>query len=261
MSPRSRTSPSSTVPTGSPTRRIAAVAVALAAVVLLVIAIAQIVSSTSTEPEPDSEPSAATGQYANNDMYRDLATLARRDPADPMALGSPTAPVVMIEYSDLQCPYCRQFAQTTEPELVAKYVDRGLLRIEWRNLAFFGEESERAARAGWAAGQQGRFWELHELMFENAPAKKNTGVFTADRLTEWAGLAGVGDLDRFRADLDSDAARAAVTADITEAVGIGVNSTPAFLINGRPILGARPVEQMIAVIEAGLLDEAPGGGQ
>lgn len=259
MSARPRKSPSTTVPTGSPARKIGAIAAGLGAVVLLVFAIAQILGSTRSGPE--TETAATPSQYDNNDMFRELASLARRDAADPMALGSVTAPVVMIEYSDLQCPFCRQFAQNTEPELVKKYVESGQLRIEWRNLAFFGEESERAARAGWAAGQQGRFWELHALMFENAPDKKNTGVFTADRLTEWAGQAGVADLARFRADMDSDAARAAVTADITEAVGIGVNSTPAFLINGRPILGARPLEQMVAVIEAGLRDEVPGGGK
>ncbi|WP_051636870.1 DsbA family protein [Rhodococcus sp. UNC363MFTsu5.1] len=243
-------------PTSSPARKIAAGLAVLAAVALLVLAISQFDSDTSAGSE---QAKAAATQSGDNAMYRQLAALARRDAADPLARGSATAPVVMIEYSDFQCPFCRQFAQNTEPTLVEKYVDSGQLRIEWRNLALFGDESELAARAGWAAGQQGKFPELHSIMFEHSPAKKNTGVYTADRLTEWAAQAGVADLTRFRADMDSDAAHAAVKADVDEAIGIGINSTPAFLINGRPVLGARPIEQMIAVIEAGLQDGTEAG--
>ena len=77
-------------------------------------------------------------------------TLARRDFDDPMAVGRVDAPVVMVEYSDFQCPYCGRFARETKPELLRQYVERGVLRIEWRNFPIFGEESERAARAAWA---------------------------------------------------------------------------------------------------------------
>ncbi|WP_218021353.1 DsbA family protein [Nocardia crassostreae] len=225
-----------------------------AAVVLLVLAVSQMVSKNDEEGAQADK--TATSQSGDNEMFRQLAGLARRDAKDPMARGGVNAPVVMIEYSDFQCPYCKQFAQHTEPQLVQKYLDSGQLRIEWRNVAFFGAESELAARAAWAAGQQGKFWEMHDLLFANSPAKKNTGAYTEDSVTGWAGQAGVADLGKFRADLNSDAARNAVNADINEAVGIGVNSTPAFLINGRPVLGARPVEQMMSVIEAGLQDQA-----
>ncbi|TJZ73388.1 hypothetical protein FCG67_24390 [Rhodococcus oryzae] len=259
MSNRSQSRARKSAPTplrpGSPARKIGAALALLAAVGLLFLAISQIGDRTESE-RPDT---AAATQSGESEMYRQLAAFARRDAADPMARGSVTAPVVMIEYSDFQCPFCRQFAQNTEPALIEKYVDSGQLRIEWRNLAIFGDESELAARAAWAAGQQGKFPEMHAIMFEHSPAKKNTGVYTADRLTEWAGQVGVADLTRFRADMDSDAARAAVTTDVDEAVGIGINSTPAFLINGRPVLGARPIEQMIAVIEAGLQDDTEAG--
>ncbi|MGW6376400.1 DsbA family protein [Rhodococcus sp. NPDC055112] len=257
MSVRPQRRPRKSIPTSSPTRKFAAGLAVLAAVVLLVLAISQFDSGTSAESEQAGKATAT--QSGDSEMYRQLAAFARRDAADPMARGSVTAPVVMIEYSDFQCPFCRQFAQNTEPELVEKYVDSGQLRIEWRNLAIFGDESELAARAVWAAGQQGKFPEMHAIMFEHSPAKKNTGVYTADRLTEWAGQAGVADLTRFRADMDSDAARAAMKTDVDEAIGIGINSTPAFLINGRPVLGARPIEQMIAVIEAGLQDGTEAG--
>ncbi|WP_280358486.1 DsbA family protein [Nocardia otitidiscaviarum] len=222
-----------------------------AAVALLVIAISQIAHKRTEE---SARADAAATSTADDEIIRQLAALARRDAADPMARGAVDAPVVMIEYSDFQCPYCKQFAQHTEPDLVRRYLDSGQLRIEWRSMAFFGPESEVAARAAWAAGQQGRFWEMHDVLFAHSPEKKNTGAYTDDTVTEWAMRAGVADIAKFRADLNSDAARDAVDADMSEAIGIGVGSTPAFLINGRPILGARPVEQMIAVIEAGLRD-------
>ncbi|GAB4587364.1 DsbA family protein [Nocardia sp. IFM 10818] len=250
---RTRKPSAAPVPTGLPLRKIGGGLAVFAAVVLLVLAISQMAGK---KDEDGAQAGKETSQSGDSAMFQQLAALARRDAKDPMARGAVNAPVVMIEFSDFQCPYCKQFAQHTEPQLVQKYLDSGQLRIEWRNAAFFGAESELAARAAWAAGQQGKFWEMHDLLFANSPAKKNTGAYTDDSVTEWAGQAGVADLAKFRADLNSDAAKAALSADVNEAIGIGVNSTPAFLINGRPVLGARPVEQMMAVIEAGLQDKA-----
>ena len=81
----------------------------------------------------------------------------------PPTLGDEDAPVTMVEYSDFQCPYCGRFARETKPALLREQVEEGVLRIEWRNFPLFGEESERAALAAWAAGQQGKFWEFHDL--------------------------------------------------------------------------------------------------
>ncbi|MFE7797531.1 DsbA family protein [Nocardia sp. NPDC057440] len=192
----------------------------------------------------DTTPVAAEGN-----AQRALAKLARRDQQDPMALGSANAPVVMIEYSDFQCSFCRLFTQNTEPALIEKYVGTGTLRIEWRNFPIFGTESDDAARAAWAAGQQGKFWEFRKAVYDSAP-KKNSGALTPERLAEFAELAGVPDLARFRADQVSESARAALRIDATEGFDLGITSTPAFLINGRPVLGAQQVEQFIAIIEA-----------
>lgn len=213
-----------------------------AAVCLLSIAAFQIFGA-------DSESEAA-GTGATDPRFAELAKVARRDAADPLAMGRVDAPVVMVEYSDFQCPFCRTFGRKIEPELIARYVDQGVLRIEWRNFALFGPESENSARAAWAAGQQGRFWEFHNTLMANAPEQKNTGALTPDRLAELAEQAGVADLAKFRADQQSAAASAATQKDAAEAYSLGASSTPTFLINGRPVLGAQPVEQFAAVIEA-----------
>lgn len=179
-------------------------------------------------------------------VYPELAKLARREAGDKLALGRADAPVVLIEYADFKCGYCGKFARDTEPALVKKYVDAGTLRIEWRNFPIFGAESEAAARASWAAGQQNRFWEFHRAAYAEGAKEKGFGK---DRLKALAHQAGVPDLDRFVRDADGAAAAAAVGEDQEQGYGIGATSTPSFLINGRPIAGAQSAETFIRAIE------------
>ncbi|MFF0450031.1 DsbA family protein [Streptomyces sp. NPDC004609] len=209
-------------------------------------------SYTATRPDDPAAPgtsgpvadvSAAPGA----DTVPGLEEYARRDAKDPLAVGRADAPVVMIEYADFQCGFCGKFARDTEPALIRKYVDQGVLRIEWRNFPIFGEPSENAARAAWAAGQQGRFWQFHEAAFAEGAKEKG---FSRDRLKTLARQAGVPDLDRFARDLDSEAAKASVAKDQAEAYGLGAASTPSFLINGRPLAGAQPLAEFTQAIEA-----------
>ncbi|MEV7784262.1 thioredoxin domain-containing protein [Streptomyces sp. NPDC088106] len=227
-------------------RRTAAVGVLVAAAVTAAFALT-LDDSAHRDDTPD--PSAVvTGSAVPPPADDSLLALARRDPSDALAVGRADAPVVMIEYSDFQCPFCRQFAQNTEPELLRSYVDRGVLRIEWRNFPVFGEESEQAALAGWAAGQQGRFWEFHDVAY-GEPRERNAGEFSEEKLTGMAREAGITDIGRFQADMASDKARSAVREDQEEGFRLGVTSTPAFLINGRPVLGAQPVATFTEAVE------------
>ncbi|WP_067567037.1 DsbA family protein [Nocardia acidivorans] len=224
-------------------RGLLAGAAVFAAVCLLAIAAFQLIGGNGK-----SETEAAGAR--TNPLFAELAKLGRREANDPLALGKVDAPVVMVEYSDFQCSFCRTFGRTIEPKLISKYVEQGVLRIEWRNFPIFGQESENAARAAWAAAQQGRFWEFHHAVQTGAPEKKNTGALTPDRLADFAEQAGVPNMTRFRADQESPAAAAAVQRDAAEAYSLGASSTPTFLVNGRPVLGAQPIEQFSAVIDA-----------
>ncbi|MCX4771060.1 DsbA family protein [Streptomyces sp. NBC_01260] len=207
------------------------------------------VSYLATAPDSsDSGSSAVADVTAEPDagVYPELAKLARRDAGDKLAQGRADAPVVLIEYADFKCGYCAKFARDTEPALVKKYVDNGTLRIEWRNFPIFGAESEAAARASWAAGQQGRFWQFHSAAYAEGVKEKGFGK---DRLKALAQQAGVADLDRFQADADGAAAAAAVSKDQEQGYGIGATSTPSFLINGRPIAGAQSTQTFDQAIE------------
>ncbi|MFD0361408.1 DsbA family protein [Nocardia sp. GCM10030253] len=259
-SARPRRSPNATEPAAETTSRTRTIAAALALVAAGGLVIAAVVLTGGKDSDSgrtgDSTPVASDA----NAQFRELAKLARRDQQDPLALGSVNAPVVMIEYSDFQCSFCRLFTENTEPALIEKYVEAGALRIEWRNFPIFGAESADAARAAWAAGQQGKFWEFRKAVYDSTP-KKNSGTLTPDKLAEFAELAGVPDMARFRADQSSDAARTALRTDTNEGFDLGITSTPAFLINGRPVLGAQQVEQFVAIIEAAQQSAMRDGGK
>ncbi|MEU8697973.1 thioredoxin domain-containing protein [Streptomyces sp. NPDC048680] len=218
------------------------------------------VSYRATAPDsPGSGSSAVADVSADPEagVYPELAKLARRDAADKLAQGRPDAPVVLIEYADFKCGYCAKFARDTEPALVKKYVDNGTLRIEWRNFPIFGAESESAARASWAAGQQGRFWQFHSAAYAEGVKEKGFGK---DRLKALAQQAGVADLDRFQADTDGAASAAAVSKDQEQGYGIGATSTPSFLINGRPLAGAQSTQTFVDAIEQAAEQAKNAGG-
>lgn len=177
--------------------------------------------------------------------------MSRRKAGDPTAKGSPTAPVVLVEYADYRCPFCGLFSRDTLPSLVKKYVDSGQLRVEWRDLPVFGAESSAAAVAGRAAAEQGRFWQFNEAVYAIAPERGHAAL-PRERLIQLAGTAGVPDLKKFEADLDSAELKNAVAKDAQEAAGLGATGTPTFLVNDTPIMGAQPLATFEKAIDDAL---------
>ncbi|SDC76526.1 DsbA family protein [Rhodococcus tukisamuensis] len=177
-----------------------------------------------------------------------VGDMARRTEGDPLARGPVDAPVVVVVYSDYRCPFCAKFSRDTEPQLVDKYVEAGKLRIEWRDLPIFGEESMVAARAGRAAAAQGRFWEFNSALYAAAPDRGHP-TFDQVALRGFAQQAGVPDLDRFARDAADTSVDSDIAADALEANMIGVASTPSFVIDGYPVLGAQPLSAFEQLIE------------
>lgn len=177
--------------------------------------------------------------------------MSRRIADDPTAIGSEDAPVVLVEYADYRCPFCALFSRDTLPPLVAKYVARGDVRVEWRDLPVFGAESSAAAVAGRAAGEQGRFWEFNKAVYAIAPERGHAAL-PRERLIQLAGDAGVPDLTKFEADLDSAELKSAVAKDAQEAAALGITGTPTFLVNDTPLVGAQPLATFEKAIETAL---------
>lgn len=179
----------------------------------------------------------------------DELDMARRDPADPLAAGPVDAPVVLVAYSDYQCPFCALWAEQTEAAMM-EYVDAGDLRIEWRDVNVYGADSERASRAAYAAGLQDRFWEYHRALFADGE-KRPPEELSEEALVALAGELGL-DVAAFTADLGSPEVVAAVTANADEGLGIGAYSTPSFIIGGRPVVGAQPTDVFVDAVEDAL---------
>lgn len=237
--------PASPSPSSSRKPLLISAGVALAAVTLGLVSWQATKPDHRTDTSAPSSAASAPEAGSATDPTAQLKALARRDAGDKLAAGRADAPVVLIEYSDFKCGYCGKFARDTEPALVKKYVEDGTLRIEWRNFPIFGADSEAAAKAAWAAGQQDRFAQFHAAAYAEGAKEKGFG---AERLTELAREAGVPDLERFKADMAGEQAAAALAKDQEEGYRIGVTSTPSFLVNGQPIAGAQPPAAFDAAI-------------
>ncbi len=148
-------------------------------------------------------------------------------PQKGKTLGNPNAPVTMIEFADLQCPFCRDFALDGLPAIVREYVRPGKIKLVFAGLAFIGPDSETALRATYAAGLQNRLWNFLDLLYHNQGAE-NSGWVTDDLLRTAAkavpGL-DVGALMAARQTTDVDDA---LLASQQQATSARVNSTPSF---------------------------------
>ena len=219
---------------------------AVAALVALAAILVPRVSGRADQGSGSNPPAPAQVRTVNPE-YGDLAAFERREPGDPTALGRPDAPVVMIAYSDFQCPYCGKFARSTERDLIEKYVDPGVLRIEWRDFPYLGKESVTAAHAARAAAAQGKFWEFHDALYAEQFAP-NSGKLTESYLTGLARTSGL-DVARFTRDMGSATTAKLVQHDFDEGLSAGLTGTPSFLVNGVPIIGAMPLSDFERTIE------------
>jgi protein-disulfide isomerase len=164
--------------------------------------------------------------------------------------GPQDAPVVVVEYADFQCPYCKQFATGPELRLRQQYVDTGKVRFAFRHMAFIGPESLWAAEAAECANEQGRFWDYHDKLFEKQGGE-NSGTFSRDNLKSFAAELGL-DTQQFNQCLDSDKYQAKVQQEIDEANRLGVRSTPSVFVNGQLIKNGNDFQALQTAIEAAL---------
>lgn len=180
--------------------------------------------------------------------------LARRIDGDPMAIGPVDAPLVIVEYADYRCPYCSLFEQQTLPVIIDEYVNEGLVRIEFRDMPLFGDDSVAAAIAGRAAGNQGKFWEFMSAIAANGVVEGGHPDLPRERLVGFAEMVGVPDIAKFTADLDDPALATAVQNDLAEGRQIGVSGVPAFLVGDTPVVGAQPIDVFRQVIDQKLTE-------
>ena len=171
-------------------------------------------------------------------------------PSGGFSMGKDNAPLVLVEYSDYQCPFCQRYHNDSFAQIKANFIDTGKVRYISRDFPLsFHENARRGATAARCAAEQGKFWELRHTMIVNAAALQ------ADKLGGYAQSVSM-DVPKFQACVDSDKYRAAIDKDIAEGTVAGVSGTPSFVLgrieNGKlqgvRMVGAAPYAQFEAKI-------------
>jgi protein-disulfide isomerase len=176
---------------------------------------------------------------------------------DDPSIGPADAAVVVVEFSDFQCPYCSA-AEGTHEGLISQFkaqdpsweaavpklrelAEQGVIRFVYRDFPLgFHQNAQKAAEASECADDQGMYWEYHDRLFETG----NLGLAALKQHAADLGL----DTAEFNDCLDSGSKAAEVQADMADGNSLGVTGTPAFFINGRLVSGAQPFSVLEQVI-------------
>jgi len=188
---------------------------------------------------------------------------AELPPSEPVSLdgatlaGTKGARVALIEYSDFQCPFCGKFARETLPDLEKLYVSTGKLVLAFRYLPLtqIHPFAQKAAEAAACAGEQDRFWSMHEQLFGD---QAHLDVRDLEQRAKHLGL----NVDRFNLCLDSNQTAARVQSDAASGAALGVSGTPTFFIGTvqadsrvkvtQRLSGAQPLAQFQAALDRAL---------
>ena len=222
-------------------------AIVIAGVVLVALAVAALLIAPNFTP---------IGQVRTAESFP-------RPQAKGNAAGDPNAPIKMEEFSDFQCPVCERFYSQMERQLVETYVATGKIYLTYRSFGeFIGPESKAAAEAAYCAGDQDKFWEMHDIIFANQTGE-NVGNYSNRRLIAFAEKIGL-DMDAFKSCFNGGTNSSRVAQDRVDGLATGMQGTPAFLltytVNGQPqtelISGAPPFSEFQSKIDAALQREA-----
>jgi protein-disulfide isomerase len=165
--------------------------------------------------------------------------------AEDKILGAADAPVTIIEYASLTCPHCASFHRETLPKLKSDWIDAGKVRLVYRDFPLDGAALSAAAIAHCAPAD--RYFPLLDLLFERQREWAIEGEWR-ERLTQMAGIAGM-DQAAVDACLADETRKDAIVKRAEEAQAkYDIKSTPSFIINGRKVSGAQPIERIVEII-------------
>jgi len=225
-------------------RRERLVKLASAAVFLTIVAVAVlIVVSQSGSSGGDSENIVSVAE-----VERELQGI----PQDGMVLGQPGAKVKLLEFADLQCPYCKGYSEEQLPQVIENQVRTGKAKLDYRTFTIIDASSVPAAEAAIAAGRQGRGWNYVEIFYRNQ-GEEGTDYVSDEFLTAIARAAKVPDIARWNHDRKSATVQAEVEKATAEAERLGFEGTPSFAVEGPSTNGIQalgPLESAGAIESA-----------
>jgi protein-disulfide isomerase len=190
-----------------------------------------------------------TGALAAREVAKD-SDLVKADLA--RIQGSPTAPVWVIEVSDFQCPYCKQWHDETYQTLKNEFVSTGKVRLAYVNFPLAQHQyAWPAAESAMCAGAQGKFWEMHDALF-NTQAKWEALPSPAQFFDSLARAQGV-EINRWHQCVQSGKMKATIQADHDRAQTAGAGSTPSFMIGDKLLVGAQPIDNLRRAIDSAMV--------
>ena len=197
----------------------------------------------------DSNPAPSGNVVQNPTQGQQLPSQGEKvnvEIGDSPVLGSKTAKVTIVEFSDYECPFCGRHFEQTYPQLKKDYIDTGKVQLVFKDFPLsFHPQAQKAAESARCAGEQGKYWEMHDKLFSNQQS------LSVENEKKWAKELGL-NTAKFDSCLDSGKYASAVQADSNYGQSIGVSGTPAFFINGKKLVGAQPYSSFQAAINAEL---------
>jgi len=148
----------------------------------------------------------------------------------PPTLGSASAPVTIVEFGDYQCPTCGGWFQTQEASLIQSLVNTAKAKLVWRDFDYYGPDSVSASEAAYAAGDQGKFWQFHDLLFQSQQTPDN-GWASRQNLVKFAQQLGL-NMTQFNQDFNSGRYDSLINSNHALGVEAGVSETPTFFLVG-----------------------------
>lgn len=190
-------------------------------------------------PSPNQEAAAVLGASDIEALVKDAQ----------ITKGNPEAPVTIVEFSDYQCPYCARYSTTTFSQIRETYGDK--VYYVWRDYPLgFHPNAIPAALAARCAGDQGKYWEMHDQLFINQGGWSESEN-PQEMFGQYAQELGL-DVAAFNQCLEQETGKEKIEADLTLARNLGVRATPTFFINGQKLEGAQPFAQFQTIIDQAL---------
>lgn len=231
-------------------RLLIVIGVVIAAFAALVV-LSQVLPRGPVDAAATPAPTSTATQVAPTPAGPVELPIVRRAEGDPMAIGAVDAPVVLVMWTDMRCPFCAVFSRETMPTLVQEYVDTGKVRLEVHTVGYFEQPSVDAAVAAAAAGDQGMYFEYLHAVYEEAPEGARAEL-PREALIGYAEKIGMPDVARFTTDLDRADLAQYVAQDTSMAQQLGVGSVPFFVVGDKAVAGSQPIDVFREFLDAAL---------
>ncbi len=211
-------------------------------------------NTDSTQNKNADSDTNITSQQRQNPVVR------TKEQAPDLIIGSASAQIDIIEFADFKCPTCNKFTRTVYNDLKREYIDKGTVKIIFRNLPFIAPDSRTAAEGAYCANEQGAFGLYHDILYGHIwdeyyskgkiSEGESTQVFSEDNLRNLVGGIEGFNKEKFSTCLTNKDYSQAVDSDLALSHSEGANGTPTFIIGGQKIVGAQPFGIFDKLIQA-----------